>query len=220
VTYRVHPAVAVDVAPRDAHARADVERAELAADVAEASTVVAIEVLLAEVVGDVEVLVPSSSKSSHAAARLKRTLRSSMPVRRSRRPASVAVVAQEHVGLAVLRVLIGHRRAVLLVGRHVRAHVQVEVAVRVVVRCRERRRQRAPEARTLLEVRPPVVGEEDEARARGHDEVHIGVAVEIGEQRARRVVEEIDARGVGDIRESVGLGVQEQLVRKAAGRQR
>jgi hypothetical protein len=207
----VEPAVAVVVEPEDAHAGRVVLDAGPGRDVLEAhlavpQTHVVVEVLPPEVVGDDQVgppvavvVAPGGGEAEAVVARFQPRL-----VGHVDEP-SVAVVAEEHVGRAVRRVVVGRGRARLpladTVVEGVHAQVQVEEPVAVVVA------DRHPHGRTLQgagepegvrvprEAAGPVVAEEDQSRgtrAEREDEVLVAVVVDVGEERVLRVLQDAE----------------------------
>jgi len=166
-------AVAVEIDERRAHAGADVLDARLHCHVAKAAPParkrdVVVEVLTPEVVRDQEVgpavvvvVAPGGGEAEAIVVLVEPRLCGHF------HEAAVAVVAEQHVGRPVARVVIGSRRARLVLARadevRVRAEVDVEEAVVVEVRDRYRGRHAAQRpacaegARDLREVALAVV---------------------------------------------------------------
>ena len=114
----------------------------------------------------------------------------------------VPVVSEEHAGRPVACVVIGHRRAGLVLAGaeevRVDTQVRVEEAIAVEVGHRDAGQhalQRRGEREGLVDDREapaPVVDEQQRLQARGQHQVLVAVVVDVGKQRLRRVVEQAE----------------------------
>ena len=123
----------------------------------------------------------------------------------------VAVIAKEHARRSVACVVVRCRRARLVFAGAeeigVDAQIQIDKTVPVVVRHRDRRQHALKRPRESEGVRNgremsfAVVDEQQRVGRRRHHQILIAVVVDVDKERLRRVIEDADARCVGDVLE-------------------
>ena len=225
----VQPTVVVVVEERGAHAGAVIEHAGPCRDVLEPDTSVRlpaevpVQVLRAEVVGHQQirpavlvVVGPRGGEVIPIVAFVDAGLLRDVD------EASAAVVAEQHTWRAVACVVVRHRRAGLVLAGaeevRVDAQVRIEVAVAVVVGHadpgeyalqRPREREGVGHER---EAPASIVEEQQRLHARREHEILVAVVVDVDQQRLRRVVEQADARALGDVLERAVPEGAEQAV--------
>ena len=226
---QIGPAVTVVIEPRGAHAGRHVCHARFGGFVPKGALAIPIEIAPAKIVSHIQVgpavaivIAPSGRKAEPVVVVIHAGLRGDVFEEAAgfREP-----IAKQIVGRSVSRVVIGNRIAGLVFALKidVGAKVQVQAAVAVVIRgshARKRTLGSGPEAERVRHVGEdavPAIGEVERSGVAQHHKILMPGIAEVGEQRARAIVQHADARLLRNIYKGGVAAVLVQTVRQSAG---